>query len=74
MGPEMTEEFVQVGVTAMIDPVSGEFLPAVPLYIRKDEGAEAAEEGLIKDLGLLFAMRMEAYMDGCAEDEHAAAV
>ena len=29
--------FVQVGVTALRDPVTGEFLPAVPLFIREED-------------------------------------
>ena len=30
-------EFVQVGTTAMRDPVTGDFLPAVPLYVRAED-------------------------------------
>lgn len=30
------EKYIQVGVTAMRDPATGEFLPAVPLYIKAD--------------------------------------
>lgn len=29
--------FVEVGSTAMRDPVTGDFLPAVPLYIRAED-------------------------------------
>ena len=31
------ERYVQVGVTALRDPVTGEFLPAVPLFIREED-------------------------------------
>ena len=34
--------FIQVGVTAMRDPASGDFLESVPLYIRADDMEKAA--------------------------------
>lgn len=61
----MSEKYIQVGVTALRDPATGEFLPAVPLYIKAEEGAEEAEEKLIHDLGKLLAHRIKAYKDGC---------
>lgn len=61
----MAEKYIQVGVTALRDPATGKFLPAVPLYIKAEEGAEEAEEKLIEDLGKLFAQRIKAYKDGC---------
>ncbi len=30
-------EYIQVGTTALRDPVTGGFLPAVPLYIRAED-------------------------------------
>ena len=33
----MSERYVQVGVTALRDPVTGKFLPAVPLFIREED-------------------------------------
>lgn len=59
------EQYIQVGVTAMRDPATGEFLPAVPLYIRADDSARAGEENLIEDVGKLLAQRMKQYVDGC---------
>lgn len=63
---EWTEpaEFVQVGFTAMRGP-DGKFLPAVPIYIRKECGAEEAEESLIQDIGSLFCARMKQYKEEC---------
>lgn len=61
------KEYIQVGYTALRRPGTGEFLPAVPLYIRADESAAAAEDRLAEDLGGLFAQRMKAYRDGCRE-------
>ena len=59
------EKFIQIGFTAMRDPATGGYLPAVPLYIKAEDGAEEAEEKLIKDIGKLLAHRMKAYKDGC---------
>lgn len=59
------EKYIQIGVTALRDPGTGEYLPAVPLYIRAEDGAEEAEEKLIADVGKLLAHRMRAYAEGC---------
>lgn len=67
------ETFIQVGFTALRDPTNGGYLPAVPLYIRAEDGAEEAEEDLIEDIGNLLARRMKAYVDGCRKAEAAPA-
>lgn len=59
------EKFIQVGVTALRDPATGEFLPAVPLYIRADDSARAAEVQLTEDIGKLLAERIRRYKTGC---------
>ena len=61
------ERYIQVGVTALRDPATGGFLPAVPLYIRADESAVAAQAQLHEDLGKLLAERMRKYVDACRE-------
>jgi len=61
----MAERYVQVGVTALRDPATREFLPAVPLYVRLEEGEEAPDEKLCQDLGKLLAQRMKIYMEEC---------
>lgn len=60
-----TEKYIQIGVTALRDPKTGDFLPAVPLYIKAEAGAEEAEQKVIDEIGNLLARRMKAYMDGC---------
>ena len=40
-------------------------MPAVPLYIKAEDGAEEAEQQLIADLGKLFAQRMRRYKEAC---------
>ena len=61
----MAEKYIQVGVTALRDPATGGFLPAVPLYIKAEDGAEEAEEKLISDICKLLALRMKKNMEGC---------
>ena len=41
-------EYIQVGVTAMRDPITGDFLPSVPLYIRAED-QEKVEPPIIDD-------------------------
>ena len=60
-------EFIQVGVTALRDPATGEYLPAVPLYIKADESATEAHENLCNALGRLVARQMKEYLEGCEE-------
>ena len=59
------EKYIQVGVTALRDPATGDFLPAVPLYIKAEDGAEEAEEKLIEDIGKLLAERIRRYKADC---------
>ena len=59
------EKYIQVGVTALRDPATGGFLPAVPLYIKAEDGAEDAEEKLIQDIGKLMAERIRRYKAEC---------
>lgn len=67
MAAENKDEYIQIGYTALRDPATGDYLPAVPLYIKASDGAAEAEQKVIEDIGNLFAMRMKAYMDGCKE-------
>lgn len=59
--------FIQVGMTALRDPVTGEMLPSVPLYIQApDTEAEQRElEPLADGIAHLLALRMKQYIDGC---------
>ncbi|OUO65680.1 hypothetical protein [Anaerotruncus colihominis] len=57
-------EYIQVGFTATRDPGTGEFLPAVPLFIEKTESAEQGQAALVQDLGKLFAHRIRQYIEG----------
>lgn len=33
----LSDDYIQIGVTAMRDPLTGGFLPAVPLYVRGED-------------------------------------
>lgn len=60
-------QFIQVGVTALRDPFTGEMLPAVPLYIKAPETVteEQELEPLAEGIAHLLALRMKQYIDGC---------
>ncbi len=57
------QKFIQIGITALRDPATGDFLPAVPLYIEATENATQAESAMIKDIGRVFAERMKQYIE-----------
>lgn len=42
-------EFIPVGMTAMRDPVTGELLPAVPLYVEVTDGYSPPMQVLDRD-------------------------
>lgn len=61
------DQFIQVGVTALRDPITGEMLPAVPLYIKAPETETEGQalEPLADGIAHLLAIRMKQYIDGC---------
>lgn len=67
------QKFIQVGITALRDPATGGFLPAVPLYIEATEAATEAETAMIKDIGKVFADKMRQYVEGGGMIEKAGA-
>lgn len=55
------EKYIQIGVTSLRAP-TGEFLPAVPLYIKTTEattknGLTPSEEAMLRDVASVFADR-----------------
>jgi hypothetical protein len=68
------EIYAQIGVTALRDPVTGGFLPAIPLYVKvsPDEvngktGFTHAEEAALRDVGNIFADKMKQYIEAGGE-------
>lgn len=59
------EKYIEIGYTALRDPTTGGYLPAIPLYIKAEDGAEEAEQKVIDGIGNLLAHRMKSYIDGC---------
>ena len=59
------EKYIQVGVTAMRDPKTGDFLPAIPLYVKAEDVGEDAEKPMLEDFAKLMALRMKHYKTGC---------
>ena len=59
--------YIQIGQTAARDPVTGDFLPAVPLYIRAEDAAAAPP---LDDIPVaeVFAAKLKAYVDGCRRE------
>ena len=57
--------YIQIGETALRDPVTGNFLPSVPLYVEANSQTEEAVQSLTEDIGNLLARKMKAYRDGC---------
>ena len=58
-----SSKFIQVGFTALRDPATGGFLPAVPLYIEATSEAKAAEGAMIKDISRVLADKMKQYIE-----------
>ncbi|GHV28035.1 hypothetical protein FACS18948_6430 [Clostridia bacterium] len=54
--------FIRVGITALRDPATGDYLPAVPLYIENTNGAAEAETAAMVDVSKVFAARMRTYI------------
>lgn len=62
------EKFIQVGVAALRKP-DGTYQPAVPLYVKADEQAEAeCNQGMAADAAGIFQPMWEQYMRGKTKD------
>ena len=68
----MTDRYIQIGVTALRDPATGEFLPATPLYIKETPEAIKSQDDMIEDFGRLMAAQMRTYIEGGGLPEEAA--
>lgn len=62
-----TKRFMQIGVTALRDPLTGGFQKPVPLYIEADAMAEESRERLMSDIGKVFAKKFAQYVSATKE-------
>ena len=58
------DSYIQVGTMALRDPVTGDFLPSVPLYIQRTPEADAAEDSMLEDAARSLAACFKKYVDG----------
>lgn len=59
------EEFMEIGVAALIDPVTGEFGPSFSLYMKATDQAIASRERVYQELGNIFAEKFAEYVEKC---------
>lgn len=50
--------YIQIGVTAMRDRATGEFLPSVPIFIRAEDSAAVGCGDPICDIGKVLAEKI----------------
>lgn len=61
----MRDQYIEVGMTALRNPATGDFEEPVPLFIRASDRAEAAEQKMIDGIGSVLADIMKRYVSGC---------
>lgn len=59
------KRFIQIGITARRDPLTGGFLPAIPLYVKAEDIGTDAEERFAHEAGRALARMIKEYLDGC---------
>lgn len=63
----MSDGYVQIGVTALRDPRTGEFLPSVPMYVREADLKNAAVLPIGEsNIAGILAKKFDEYRRGCA--------
>lgn len=61
------EEFMEIGVVSLRDPVTRDFGEPFPLYMKATDAAIASREKVIQQLGRLFADKIREYEQKCRE-------
>ena len=54
---------IEIGFTARKDPKTGRYMPAEPIYAERDAGTDAAEAGMIRSAGKVFAEALKACIE-----------
>ena len=60
-------KYIQVGVTSVRDPATGNMIQTTPLYVKVKDGAEVINENLVEAVGSVFAHQIRDYMKSCEE-------
>lgn len=60
-------KYVQIGVTALRDPKTGDFMPSVPIYVKKKDLRHAVPPIGEDNIADILARKFEAYRNACAE-------
>lgn len=64
----MSDGYVQIGVTALRDPRTGEFLPSVPMYVREEDLRQGAVMPIGEDnIACILARKFEEYRNACKD-------
>ncbi len=58
-------KFIQVGFTALRDPRTGTFLPAVPMYIKAEDAKNSGYENMESDISKTLTDWMGIYIKEC---------
>ena len=59
------ETYVQVGVTALRDPKTGELTEQVPMYVKVSSCSEDTQQGIIDGIANVLARKYKEYVDKC---------
>ena len=60
-------KYVQIGVTALRNPKTGDFMPSVPIYVKKKDLRHAVPPIGEDNIADILARKFEAYRNACAE-------
>ena len=62
----MTQGYIQIGVTALRDPMTGEPLKSVPMYVKAEDLEETASVPMgIDNLSGVLAEKFREYLEEC---------
>ena len=59
------ERYIQIGFTALRDPITGDYLPSVPMYIKAEDAALSDYEKLESNAEKKLALLMRRYIKEC---------
>ena len=61
--------YIQIGTSALRDPVTGQFTPEIPLYVNKHDLAEHPAHGVnLASVAFNLAAKMREYRQKCRKE------